>query len=94
MQETKAILSVESSSVEHREAASDFEEESGPSTLVHESLLNGGAKSNQCTSAPKEKYAPPNESEEQRNLRTIFVGNLSSKVVQKRISRRILANDT
>ncbi|KIK41928.1 hypothetical protein CY34DRAFT_805497 [Suillus luteus UH-Slu-Lm8-n1] len=52
--------------------------------LVHESLLSGGAKSNQRASVRKEKFAPPDESEEQRNLRTIFVGNLSSEVAQKR----------
>ena len=76
---------MESSSVER---PSDPEEESGPSTIIHESLLTGGTKSNQRTSARKEKYAPPDESEEQRNLRTIFVGNLSSEVAQKRVSRR------
>ncbi|KAG2147397.1 uncharacterized protein EDB93DRAFT_1085496 [Suillus bovinus] len=80
------ISALESSSAEHRGAEpadnSDSEEESGPSTLVHESLL--GAKSNQRASARKEKFAPSDESEEQRNLRTIFVGNLLSEVAQKR----------
>ncbi|KAG1841938.1 hypothetical protein DFJ58DRAFT_907649 [Suillus subalutaceus] len=84
----KAISAVEGSSAEHRGAEpidnSDSEEESGPSTLVHESLLSGGAKSNQRASARKVKFAPPDESEEQRNLRTIFVGNLPSEVAQKR----------
>ncbi|KAG1732401.1 uncharacterized protein EDB91DRAFT_672649 [Suillus paluster] len=88
VQETKAISAVENSIVELRGADpvdnSDSEGESGPSTLVHESLLSSGAKSNQRTPARKEKYAPPDESEEQRNLRTIFVGNLSSEVAQKR----------
>ncbi|OJA15831.1 hypothetical protein AZE42_04026 [Rhizopogon vesiculosus] len=86
-QEPKAISAVESSSVERpsdRVDISDSEEESGPSTIVHESLLNAGKKSDQRASARKEKYAPPDESEEQRNLRTIFVGNLSSEVAQKR----------
>jgi nucleolar protein 12 len=64
----------------------DPEEESGPSTIVHESLLKGGEKSNQRASVRKEKHAPQDESEEQRNLRTIFVGNLSSEVAQKRVS--------
>ncbi|KAG2049085.1 hypothetical protein BDR06DRAFT_984558 [Suillus hirtellus] len=84
----QATLAVESSSAEHRGAEpadnSDSEEESGPSTLVHESLLSDGAKSSRRTSTRKEKFAPPDESEEQRNLRTIFVGNLSSEVAQKR----------
>ncbi|KAG1780594.1 hypothetical protein EV702DRAFT_1078915 [Suillus placidus] len=85
----KAISAVESSSAKSRGAEpvgnnSDSEEESGPSTLVHESLLSGGVKSNQRASARKVKFAPPDESEEQRNLRTIFVGNLSSEVAQKR----------
>jgi nucleolar protein 12 len=86
----KAISAVESSSADHRGAElidnSDSEEESGPSTLIHESLLSGGAKSDKRTSARKVKFAPPDESEEQRNLRTIFVGNLSSEVAQKRVS--------
>lgn len=85
---------MESSSVERPSDpvdASDPEEESGPSTIIHESLLSGRKKFNQRTSARKEKYAPPDESEEQRNLRTIFVGNLSSEVAQKRVSHRISA---
>ena len=83
---------MESSSVERPSdpvGISDPEEESGPSTIIHESLLNAGKKSNQHTSARKEKYTPPDESEEQRNLRTIFVGNLSSEVAQKRVRHRI-----
>lgn len=82
----KAISAVESTSVESRgaEPIDNSEEESGPSTLVHESLLSGGAKSNQRASARKVKFAPPDESEEQRNSRTIFVGNLSSEVAKKR----------
>ncbi|KAG1735190.1 hypothetical protein EDB19DRAFT_1638542 [Suillus lakei] len=87
-EKTKAISAVDCSSAEHRGVEpvnnSDSEGESGPSTLVHESLLSGDAKSNQRTSARKEKYAPSDESEEQRNLRTIFVGNLSSEVARKR----------
>ncbi|KAG2749272.1 hypothetical protein P692DRAFT_20818653 [Suillus brevipes Sb2] len=86
-EKSKAISVVESSSAEHRgaEAADNSDsEESGPSKLVHESLLSGGAKPKQRASVRKEKFAPPDESEEQRNLRTIFVGNLSSEVAQKR----------
>ncbi|KAG1882810.1 hypothetical protein F4604DRAFT_1743147 [Suillus subluteus] len=88
LESQEKLKAVESSSAEHRGAAptdnSDSEEEGGPSTLVHESLLSGGAKPNQRASARKVKFAPPDESEEQRNLRTIFVGNLSSEVAQKR----------
>ncbi|KAG2123797.1 hypothetical protein DEU56DRAFT_43003 [Suillus clintonianus] len=87
-QETKEISAVESSSIKRRGGEpvnnSDPEEESGPSTLVHESLLNGSTKSNQRISARKGKHAPSDESEDQRNSRTIFVGNLSSEVAQKR----------
>jgi nucleolar protein 12 len=80
-EELKAISAVESSNADHRGAEpinnSDSEgDESGPSTLIHESLLSGGAKFNKRASARKVKFAPPDESEEQRNLRTIFVGNL------------------
>lgn len=71
---------------------SSSEEESGPSTIIHESLLNARVKFDQRTSVRKEKYTPPDESEEQRNLRTIFVGNISSDVAQKRVSHRILTN--
>ncbi|KAG2094536.1 hypothetical protein BD769DRAFT_1678613 [Suillus cothurnatus] len=87
-EKSKAISAMESSSADHRGAElidnSDSEEESGPSTLIHESLLSGCVKSNQRASARKVKFAPPDESEEQRNLRTIFVGNLSSEIAQKR----------
>lgn len=88
-EKSKVISAVESSSAEHRggePADNSDSEERGPSMLVHESLLSGGAKSNQRASVRKEKFAPPDESEEQRNLRTIFVGNLSSEVAQKRVS--------
>jgi nucleolar protein 12 len=88
--ESKATSAVESSSAELPGTdlvdTIDPEEESGPSTIVHESLLKGGEKSNQRASVRKEKHAPQDESEEQRNLRTIFVGNLSSEVAQKRVS--------
>lgn len=95
-EKSKAISAVESSGAEHRGAEpadNSDSEESGPSTLVHESLLSGSAKSNHRASVRKEKFAPPDESEEQRNLRTIFVGNLSSEVAQKRVSCGILANN-
>jgi len=65
---------------------SDSEEESGPSTIIHESLLNTGVKPDRRPSARKEKYAPLDESAEQRNLRTVFVGNIPSEVAQKRVS--------
>ncbi|KAG5642548.1 hypothetical protein DXG03_002587 [Asterophora parasitica] len=66
----------------HVEGASDDEADQ---SLVHESLLEkSGKKANK--SGPKVKFVPSEETPEQRDQRTIFVGNLSVDVAQKRAS--------
>ncbi|KAF8624390.1 hypothetical protein AX15_005876 [Amanita polypyramis BW_CC] len=60
---------------------SSEDEEGGtfhPNKIVHESIR----KSEKPHS--KKKYVPPNETVAQRDLRTVFVGNLSVEVVKKR----------
>ncbi|KAH7915476.1 hypothetical protein BJ138DRAFT_1141845 [Hygrophoropsis aurantiaca] len=54
------------------------------SELVHESLRKDGSPRSKRPSAHKEKYTPTDETNEQRNARTIFIGNLSSDIAQKR----------
>ena len=67
-------------------ASSDSEEDEdesfGPSTIVHESLQKSKEKSRKPA---KKKYVPPDETPEQRDFRTVFVGNLSVEVVKKRV---------
>lgn len=59
------------------------DEEGDPSQLVHETI----AKSSKARNiGSKSKYSPPDETQEQREARTIFVGNLSVEVAQKKAS--------
>lgn len=56
--------------------------------LLHETLSNMVKKKRTPSSANKSrKYTPAEETPEQRDQRTIFVGNLSVQVAQKRVSR-------
>lgn len=57
------------------------ESESAP-LPIHESLLR------QATQAPRaaKKYVPADETKEQRDARTIFIGNLPSQVVKLKVS--------
>ncbi|KAF8158009.1 hypothetical protein B0H34DRAFT_657128 [Crassisporium funariophilum] len=72
------------------EMASDGAED--PTTLVHESLRKGAKK----TPRPKQKFVPEDETPDQRDQRTIFVGNLpieiaSKKPLTKQLQRHILS---
>ncbi|KAK0202188.1 hypothetical protein DFS33DRAFT_1276945 [Desarmillaria ectypa] len=60
----------------------ESESDEDPSKLVHESV----ARSVTSTGRPsqKRKFVPSDETQEQRDLRTIFVGNLSIEVAQKK----------
>lgn len=60
----------------------DSDEEGDPSTLVHESLVNGSKGKGKKASA---KYVPQEETPEQRDARTIFVGNVSVDVAKSRV---------
>ncbi|KAI0087888.1 hypothetical protein BDY19DRAFT_994771 [Irpex rosettiformis] len=69
----------------------DSDEEGDPSKLVHETLLKG----NKGKSVSKKKYVPEEETSEQRDARTIFVGNVpietaTSRPLQKQLKRHIL----
>ncbi|KAI8986067.1 hypothetical protein BD414DRAFT_487523 [Trametes punicea] len=74
---------------------SDSDNEFDPSKLVHESLLKGGQSKGQSRHG-KAKYVPPEETPEQRDARTIFVGNVAvavtkSRPAQKQFKRHILS---
>ncbi|GLB38746.1 putative RNA recognition motif containing protein [Lyophyllum shimeji] len=67
------------------EVESDEEEDPhdvDPSSLVHETMKKDGKKTSR--SGSKAKFVPPDETPEQRDQRTIFIGNLSVDVAQKR----------
>lgn len=63
--------------------ASD-DEDVDPGTLVHESLQKSAKKKNSRT--PKVKVIPADETSEQREQRTIFVGNVALEVASKKVS--------
>ncbi|KAI0771411.1 hypothetical protein BC629DRAFT_1442025 [Irpex lacteus] len=71
---------------------SESDEEGDPSKLIHESLL----KDNKSKGGAKKKYVPAEETPEQRDARTIFIGNVPTEVVtsrplQKQLKRHILS---
>ncbi|TBU53671.1 hypothetical protein BD310DRAFT_859888 [Dichomitus squalens] len=81
---------------EDDEASSDSGDEGHPSKLVHESLQKGGIQTNGQSRHGKQKYIPSVETPEQRDARTIFVGNVAvevtkSRPAQKQLKRHILS---
>ena len=54
-----------------------------PSRLVHESIAK--TPKTVKVASTKSKFVPPDETAEQRDARTIFVGNLSVEVAAKRV---------
>lgn len=65
---------------------SDHEEEvDTEEPLVHEALQKGKKGSR---SGPKVKFVPSDETPERRDQRTIFIGNLSVEVAQKKVRGR------
>ncbi|CAL1712658.1 unnamed protein product [Somion occarium] len=71
------------------------DDDEDPSQLVHESLANGGQRKGRGRHA-QHKFVPTNETSEQRDLRTIFVGNVAIEVVKsksltKQLKRHILS---
>ena len=83
----ESVAELKSPENEYGRASSDSEEDEDepfdPNTIVHESLQKSKLKSHKPAS--KKKYVPPHETPEQRNLRTVFVGNLSVEVAKKRV---------
>jgi nucleolar protein 12 len=65
------------------DSADDSDEEGDPSKLVHESLLKDGKKKN--TLKAKQKYVPSEETPEQRDARTLFIGNVPMEAVTSRV---------
>ncbi|KAI0647963.1 hypothetical protein C8Q79DRAFT_906572 [Trametes meyenii] len=77
------------------EDSSDSDDEGDPATLVHESLLKDGPPKGQSRNG-KAKHVPSEETPEQRDARTIFVGNVAveitkSRPTQKQLKRHILS---
>ncbi|KAL4081123.1 hypothetical protein J3A83DRAFT_4367556 [Scleroderma citrinum] len=77
---------------------SDLDSDGGddPSNLVHETLRVNGSMHYKAE-GKRQKYAPPGETQEQKDARTIFIGNLPSEVaktrsLQKQLRRHILAS--
>ncbi|KAH7923351.1 hypothetical protein BV22DRAFT_1036440 [Leucogyrophana mollusca] len=76
---------------------SESDTDGDPSSLVHQSLRKDGSVRGKRSSGHKEKYIPHGETPDQRNARTIFIGNLSAEVAQKRplqkqLQRHILSH--
>ena len=63
-------------------ADSDVDDEGDPSQLVHESLAPGGKHKH---SGHKTKYVPEGETSEQRDARTVFVGNVPLEVMKSKV---------
>ncbi|KAF7967612.1 hypothetical protein HWV62_33661 [Athelia sp. TMB] len=82
---------------EVEQSEGDDNDDVDPSTLVHESVAKTGKKKSSAAAKPKAKYIPEDETPEKKDARTIFIGNLSVEVAQKRpllkqLQRHILAH--
>lgn len=64
------------------DAASPSSSDDEHSPLVHESLKTGKKKGRSLPA----KFVPSDETADQRNARTIFIGNLPLQVAQKKVS--------
>ena len=62
---------------------SDSDEEVDPSKLVHETVANNGKHKN--ARSRKAKYVPEGETREQRDSRTVFVGNVPIEAVKTKV---------
>lgn len=69
-------------------SSAESDEEGDPTKLVHESAANGGKPK---STHGKTKHVPSEETPEQRDARTIFVGNVPVDVVKSRVCT-LLAN--
>lgn len=59
-------------------------DDEAPTMLIHESLQKNMKK---ISRTPKQKYVPEDESPNQRDQRTIFVGNLPIELASKKVSQ-------
>ena len=64
--------------------ASDSDDEGDPTQMVHESLLKGDASATTSRHG-KTKHVPTEETAEQRDARTVFVGNVAVEVTKSRV---------
>ena len=69
---------------EEEGATSDSDGEGDPSKLVHESLQKGAQTKGQSRHG-KQKFVPSEETPEQRDARTVFVGNVAVEVTKSRV---------
>lgn len=76
-----AVAGPSTSATPRSDDESESDEEDDPSKLVHESLL----KENKSKAGAKKKYFPAEETPEQRDARTIFIGNVPTEVVTSRV---------
>lgn len=73
---------------EQNPSSSDAEEDDDEYVPpVHESLATAAAPDSTPSSKKNKKYVPPDETPDQRDLRTIFVGNVPSQVMTAKVSR-------
>ena len=92
----RAVKSVLSESEDGDEAVEDSEQNSSSSDPgeddgeyvppVHESLARVAGPDSASSSKKSRKYVPSDETPDQRELRTIFVGNVPSRVMTTKVS--------
>ena len=69
-----------------QEDSDESDDEGDPSKMVHESLLKGGAAKD-TSRAGKVKHVPTEETTEQRDARTLFIGNVAVEVTKSKVRR-------
>ncbi|KZT11964.1 uncharacterized protein LAESUDRAFT_719910 [Laetiporus sulphureus 93-53] len=94
--EKPAFKSTSNPAQQHESSDGDSDDEGHSSELVHESLAKGSRTRSLNGRRAKTKYVPLEETSEQRNARTIFVGNVpvdvvKSRPLQKQFKRHILS---
>ena len=73
---------------EQNPSSSDSGEDDGDYVPpVHESVAGATAPNSTSSSKKNKKYVPPDETPEQRDSRTIFIGNVPSQVMAAKVSR-------
>ena len=82
---SKKSQSAQDAKKDSDDGSEDSDDEGDPSNLVHESLLKGEKTKGQSRHG-KAKFAPSEETPEQRDARTIFVGNVAIEVTKSRVS--------
>ena len=68
---------------ETSDAESGSDSDAGPP--LHETLQNPSKRKRKRANTKKEKYVPEGETKEQRDARSIFIGNLPVTIVKSRV---------